>query len=443
VKKIPALITHGDEAIKEDKMRASVSRSQPLSSEEKPPSPAGDNPQENPAAPPEPREDFASMLEESFQAQPSQTQTFEIGQSVEGPIVAMGHDAAFVDIGGKGEATISLEELRDDDGTVKAKVGDRVKALIVSVGTNLEISRKLAQGAAGREQLAAAHKAGLPVDGRVEKVNKGGYEVRISGQRGFCPMSQIGTDRSVEPEEHLNKTYAFRILEIKDGGKDVVVSRRAILEEEAREIAREVMKKVIPGAILPGRIASVTGFGAFVDLGGGVHGLLHVSEMGWTRVSTPSEMVQPGQELTVQILGVDDEGQKIALSLKQLQADPWLKLAGAYRPGQTIQGRVTRLADFGAFVELEPGIEALAHVSTFPPTRGDWKDAVPPGTTTHFRIENIDVEKRRIGIALTDAPAGTEGKPVSNTTQTPQESEGLGSLADKLRAAMSPKKRNG
>jgi small subunit ribosomal protein S1 len=288
------------------------------------------------------------MLEESFQAQPPQTRSFEVGQSVEGVIVAIGHDAAFVDIGGKGEATIRLEELRDSDGEVKAKVGDRVKALIVSTGATLEISRKLAQGAAGREQLEAAFRAGLPVDGRVEKVNKGGYEVRISGQRGFCPMSQIGTERGSEPEEHVGRTYTFRIIEFKEGGKNLVLSRRAILEEEAREKAREVMSKVIPGAVLPGRVASVTGYGAFVDLGGGVQGLLHVSEMGWSRVSSPSEVVQPGQELTVQVLRVDDEGRKISLSLKHLQADPWLKLGGAYRPGQTRQGRVTRLAEFGA-----------------------------------------------------------------------------------------------
>jgi small subunit ribosomal protein S1 len=179
-------------------------------------------------------------------------------------------------------------------------------------------------------------------------------------------MSQIDTERGAEPEEHVGRTYTFRIIEFKEGGKDLVLSRRAILEEEAREKAREVMSKVIPDAVLPGRVASVTDYGAFVDLGGGVQGLLHVSEMGWTRVSSPSEVVQPGQDLAVQVLRVDDEGRKISLSLKHLQADPWLMVGGAYRAGQKLQGRVTRLAEFGAFVELEPGIEALAHVSTFP-----------------------------------------------------------------------------
>lgn len=383
------------------------------------------------------------MLEESFRAEPLQTRSFEPGQTVEGVIVAIGRDSAFVDIGGKGEASMGLDELRDDNGQVSAKVGDHVKALIVSAGVTLEISRKLARGAAGREQLAAAFEAGLPVDGRVEKINKGGYEVRISGQRGFCPMSQMGTDRAAAPEEHVGRTYTFRILQIKDGGKDVVLSRRALLEEEAREKAREVMSKVIPGAVLPGRVASTTDYGAFVDLGGGVQGLLHISEMGWTRVSSPSEIVQLGQEMSVQVLKVDDENRKISLSLKHLQEDPWLRVTGAYRPGQTLPGCVTRLAEFGAFVELEPGVEALAHVSTFPATRGDWKESVPPGTTAHFRIESIDMEKRRIAVAPCGTPAEGESHPASPMAQDSGVSEGFGSLADKLRAAIEPKKRGG
>jgi ribosomal protein S1 len=154
-------------------------------------------------------------------------------------------------------------------------------------------------------------------------------------------------------------------------------------------------------------------------------------------------VVQPGQELTVQVLRVDDEGRKISLSLKHLQADPWLKLGGAYRPGQTRQGRVTRLAEFGAFVELEPGIEALAHVSTFPPTKGDWKDSVQPGTTAWFRIESIEIEKRRIGVALGEAPTGEEARPASHAAREPEGSQGLGSLADKLRAAMKPEEKDG
>jgi len=388
-------------------------------------------------------EDFASMLEASLEKAAPQGRAFEVGQSVEGVIVAVGRDAVFVDIGGKGEASMNLEELRDSEGNVTAKAGDRIKALVVSAGATIEISRKLAQGAAAKEQLEAAHAAGLPVDGRVEKVNKGGYDVRVSGVRGFCPLSQIDIGRVADPEEHVGRTYTFRILEYKEGGRNIVLSRRALLEEEAREKAREVMKKVVPGAVLPGRIASVTNYGAFVDLGGGVNGLLHVSEMAWTRVASPSEIVQPGQELAVQVLKVDEEGRKISLSLKHLQEDPWQRAAQRRKPGQTIQGRVTRHAQFGAFVEIEPGVEGLAHVSTFPATRGDWKELAPPGSAASFRIESIDVEKRRISLAWVEPPRERSDSTESGASKPPDAGAGFGSIADKMRAALNPKGKKG
>ncbi len=382
------------------------------------------------------------MLEESLGGGTPHTRSFEVGQSVEGLIVAIESDSAFIDIGGKGEATMSLDELRGDSGEIEVRVGDRVKAMVVSTGTELVLSRKMALGAAAREQIQAAFSSGLPVEGRIESVNKGGYEVRIAGVRAFCPMGQIDIVRTEEPAQHVGRVYTFRIIELREGGKNLVVSRRALLEEEAREKAREVMRTVVPGAVLSGRVASVSHFGAFVELGGGVQGLLHVSEMGWSRASTPAEVVQAGQVLAVQVVKVEDQGRKISLSLKHLQADPWLKVSAAYSVGQMLQGRVTRLADFGAFVELEPGIEALAHVSTFPPGERDWKALVPPGSTATFRIESIDVKQRRIGAALREGSAADGPASGSGAGQPKPAEKGLGSLADQLRAAMEPRKKN-
>lgn len=353
-----------------------------------------------PAGPADPipdEEDFGAMLEGSLRAKP-----FDEGQTVGGTIVAIWSDVAFVDVGGKGEATIDVEELKDPDGEVEVAVGDRIEAVVVSTAGGLKLSRKLARGAASRQQLEDAFRAGLPVEGKVEKANKGGYEVRIAGQRAFCPISQIDTLRNTEPSTHEGRVYAFRILEIKDGGKDMIVSRRALLEEEEKERAEEIRRGVVPGAVLTGRVASVREYGAFVDLGAGVQGLLHVSEMGWSRVSDPTEVVRPGDEITVKVLRVDDEKGKISLGMKQLQADPWTKVPDSYEVGQVRQGRITRLAEFGAFVELEPGVEALAHVSTFPPTgtAEGWKVSVPSGTTGAFEVLSVDIEKKRIGVAL-------------------------------------------
>jgi small subunit ribosomal protein S1 len=290
------------------------------------------------------------------------------------------------------------------------KVGDRIQAVVTSTAGGLTLSRKLARGAATDRQLEEAYRSGLPVEGKVEKAVKGGYEVRIGRSRGFCPFSQIDVVRS-EPPAHEGRVYEFRIIEYKDGGRNLVVSRRALLEEQQQASAAEVRRSIVAGAVLKGRVISVRDFGAFVDLGGGVQGLLHVSEMGWSRVSDTAQVVQAGEEITVKVLRVDDDKQKISLGLKQLTEDPWSRVPETYAVGQVRTGRVTRVAEFGAFVELEPGVEALAHVSTFAPTGRSqgWASLVPAGTTATFEILSIDLDKKRIGVALLPEGSAREG----------------------------------
>src|SRR6202790_4476340 len=254
----------------------------------------------------------------------TQAKRIERGQTIEGTIVAIGLEVAFVNVGGKGEALIEIAELKDDEGALEVAVGDRIQALVVSTEGGLTLSRRLARRAATERQLEDAFHAGLPVEGKVERAVKGGYEVRIARQRAFCPMSQIDTFRNGNPAEHEGRVYAFRIIEYKEGGKNLIVSRRALLEEAQRASAAEIRRSVVAGAVLTGRVTSVREFGAFVDLGAGVQGLLHVSEMGWSRVSDTSQVVTPGEEITVKVLRVDDDTQKIALGLKQLTENPWL-----------------------------------------------------------------------------------------------------------------------
>lgn len=362
----------------------------------------------------EPEEDFAAMFEASLKGK---AKRYENGQTIEGTIVAIGPEVAFVDVGGKGEATIDVSELKDDDGDIEVAVGHRIQATVVSTTGGLTLSRKLQRGAATERQLENAFRGGLPVEGKVEGVVKGGYEVRIGRQRGFCPISQIDTAR-LDPSAYVGRVYPFRITEFKEGGKNLVVSRRALLEEEQKAAAAEKRRSIIAGAVLAGRVVSVRDFGAFVDLGGGVQGLLHVSEMGWSRVSDTSQVVQPGEAITVKVLNVDAEKQKISLGLKQLTADPWSRVHETYEVGQVRTGRVTRVAEFGAFVELEPGVEALAHASTFAPTgrSGGWTSEVPAGTTAAFEILSIDLEKKRIGVAL--VPEGSSRAAGATSSQT-------------------------
>ena len=382
-------------------------------------------------------EDFATMFEASLKAK-----RFKRGQTIEGTIVAIGSEVALVNVGGKGEAQLDLSELKDDDGALEVAVGDRIQATVVSTEGGLVLSRKLARGAATSRQLEDAFRAGLAVEGKVDRDVKGGYEVRIGGQRGFCPFSQIDTVRTADPAQHIGRVYSFRIIEYKDGGKNLVVSRRALLEEEQKVHAVELRRSIVPGAVMTGRVASVRDFGAFVELGSGVQGLLHVSEMAWSRVSDPSQLLSPGQEITVKVLRVDDDAQKISLGLKQLGADPWTTVQATYQVGQVHTGRITRIAEFGAFVEFEPGVEALAHASTFAPTgRPDaWSRLVSVGMTAPFEILSIDPDKKRIGVAMVQEgqARAQEVRDYAERTDT-ESSEGFGSLADKLRGALTPR----
>jgi small subunit ribosomal protein S1 len=377
----------------------------------------------------EQEEDFAAMFEASVKAR-----QVARGQTIEGTIVGFGPNVAFVDIGGKSEAEIDLAELKDADGDVEVSVGDRITAMVVSTSGGIVLSRTGVRSTATQRELEDAFQAGLAVEGKVESVTKAGYDVRIARERAFCPFSQIDVVRTADPAVHVGHVYPFRVIEYSEGGKNIVVSRRKHLEDQQRAVAAEVRQSIVPGAVITGRVASVTAFGAFVDLGGGIQGLLHVSEMGWSRVANPNEMVAPGGEITVKVLRVDEATQKIALGLKQLQNDPWTTVASTYEVGQVRSGRVTRVAEFGAFVELEPGIEALAHASTFAPTAraGDWAKSVPVGLTGAFEILSIDTAQKRIGVTLLD-----EGSPRAGGVAPSQEStKALGSLGDNLRNAL-------
>jgi small subunit ribosomal protein S1 len=392
-------------------------------------------------------DDFAALFEASQQTKPLKN-----GQPVEGTIVAVGPEVAFVNVGGKGEATIQVAELKDEDGAMPFAVGDRIQVTVVLTPEGLTLSRKLQRGAASARQLEDAYRAGLPVEGKVDKAVKAGYEVRIAGQRAFCPNSQIDIVRDTDPASHIGRVYTFKIVEYAEGGQKFVVSRRALQEVEQAARAEEVRKSIEVGAVITGRVVSVRDFGAFIDLGGGVQGLLHVSEMGWSRVSDTSEFAAPGQEITVKVLRIEDG--KIALGLKQLSDDPWSAVSSKYWAGQVVQGRITRLAEFGAFVQLEDGIEGLAHASTFAPAaqRAGWAKSVKTGMVAPFEILSIDPVKKRISIAIVE-PGSTKSRATVAAAAEAEEAadvrdytarenvaqaDGFGSLADKLRGALKP-----
>ena len=381
-------------------------------------------------------EDFAALFAASQQAKRLAT-----GETVEGTIVAIGPEVALVDVGAKGEASLAVDELRNEDGDVEARVGDRIQATILSMSGGIVLSRRLQRGAASRRQLENAFRAGLPVEGKVENQVKGGYSVTIARLRAFCPVSQIDIVRDADPASHLGRVYEFRIIEFGDDGRKFVVSRRALLEAEQKKRADEVRRSLVPDAVVPGRVVSIRDFGAFVDLGGGVQGLLHVSEMGWSRVNDPSQMVKPGDEITVKVLRIESKHgeDKIALGLKQLTDDPWSSVQDKYPVGQVVRGRVTRVAEFGVFIELEPGVVGLLPAAETGVAKGaDLKKAFPVGTQIDVIVLEVDVAGRRLRFSIKAIHDEAEKADVRDYAARADAdgSASLGSLADKLRGAL-------
>lgn len=382
----------------------------------------------------EPEEDFATLFEAS-----TRSKRITRGQTIEGTVVAIGAEVALVDVGGKSEAVIDIAELKDPDGRLEVAVGDRISTLVVATDGQLTLSRRLALGAVNARQLEDAFRAGLPVEGKVEREVKGGFEVRVARARAFCPISQIDIIRTTDAAQHVGRVYRFRIVEFKENGRNIIVSRRSLLEEEQRANAEEVRQSIVEGAVLSGRVTSVREFGAFVDLGGNVQGLLHVSEMGWGRVSDPSQVVKPGDTITVKVLRVDTEKQKISLGLKQLADDPWATVADRYTVGQVRTGRVTRVAPFGVFLELEPGIEGLIPASETGIAReGDIKAAFPAGRAVEVAVLEVDAISRRMRLSVKGVQQVRESEEVREYSAHAESrpAAGFGSLADKFRTAL-------
>lgn len=344
-------------------------------------------------------EDFATLF-----AQHEARRALERGQVVKGRIIQITAEHVFVDVGGKGEAWIDRAELVDDQGQLRVAVGDEVEATVVATGDEIRLSHRLRQGAQAREALAVAAQTGVPVDGKVAGVIKGGYEVTVGGLRAFCPFSQMDLRRVESEQDYVGRVLQFRITRFAEGGRNIVLSRRALLEEQAAVAAEETRKRVAPDAVLPGTVVSLTDFGAFVDLGG-VQGLVPMSELSHARVERASDRLRVGETVTVKVLRLDEAKGKITLSLKALEGDPWAAVPGQLRERQVVRGRAARATEFGVFVELLPGVDGLLHTSEIPRHRQTAiREAVAAGAEIAVMIVNVDTGKRRIALAL--APEG-------------------------------------
>lgn len=330
--------------------------------------------------------------------------TVEQGEIVTGRLVAVSGEWAFIDLGGKSEGLLSAAELQDGDGKLTVGVGDEVEAFVVSTrGGEIKLSQSLSRSIKDYGSLRDAYEGGIPVEGRVASANKGGYEVTIAGKRAFCPISQIDLNYTEDPAVHVGRTYDFRVSELAEKGKRIVVSRAALLREERKRKREELLTALDVGVVMPGVVKTVQDYGAFVDIGG-IEGLIHVSQLSWRRVEHPSEVVNVGDQVQVKILNIKqtDKGERIGLSLREAQPHPWVAVGTTFKTGETYDGTVTRLADFGAFVELGPGIEGLIHVSEISWSKriNHASEVLEVGQTVRVYLKNIDEERQRIGLSL-------------------------------------------
>ncbi|NMA46979.1 MAG: S1 RNA-binding domain-containing protein [Lentisphaerae bacterium] len=338
------------------------------------------------------------------------TTTLRTGQRVQGVVSMIGKSSVFVDLGTPADGYLDRKDLLDKNGELTVKVGDSIDAFCMGwTDDGIKLALRMS-GDAVDSSVEDAYNAGMPVEGKVTAERKGGFTVQVANSEAFCPFSQIDA-RGVkkEPAEYIGERFSFAITEYSEGGRNIVLSRRRILEKEAAKKREELKEHLAVGDIVDGVVTKIMPFGAFVDIGG-VEGMVHVSEMGWNRGLKPEEVVSEGQAVQVKVLDIDwgdaagDKRERLAFSIKQIEQHPWERVAEdeSYAVGSKRRGKVTRLADFGAFIELEPGIEGLAHISQLG-AEGHVKhpsEVVKEGDMVDVTLLDVDPERRRIGLCI-------------------------------------------
>ena len=329
------------------------------------------------------------------------------GEIVEGTVVLVGSSHVFIDVGSKSEASLDLQEVTDKEGNLEVAVGDKLEAYIVSLEPELVLSRAMARGHLNLRALEDAHDMGIPVEGKVTSTNKGGLEVDLNGSRAFCPVSQIELGYCEAPESYVDQVLQFRVTEFSEKGRNIVVSRKALLQEEREHSAAEIKEQLHVGAEFTGAVVRMEPFGAFVDIGG-LQGMVHVSEVCHAHIKHPDEVLKSGQEVRVKVLKVEPDPKhperlRIGLSIKATQGDPWDAFAGGLSAGSSMDGKVVRLQPFGAFVELTPGVDGLVHVSEMSDRRiGHPQEVVEVGQQVRVTVLKVDSAAKRISLSLLD-----------------------------------------
>jgi small subunit ribosomal protein S1 len=355
-------------------------------------------------------ENFAELLESySF----GMKDDLQIGDKITAKIISIGKNIVFIDTGTKIDGTVELAELLDDQGNMPFTEGDEIELYVVALDEHeIRLSKAISDNG-GFDILNDAFKNAIPVQGKITEICKGGFNVDLLKRRAFCPMSQIDVKYVETPESYVGKTYELLIIQLEENGKNIVVSRRKLLAramEKEKETFFSTLKK---GDILKGKVIKLMPYGAFVELIPGVEGMVHISELSWSRVEKIEEVVKPDDMITVKVIdiadGIKKNQKKISLSRRQLDSDPWDTVSEKIRPGDKVIGRVSRCMKFGVFVEIVPGIEGLVHISEMSYVKRviNPEDVVTPGEKVSVLVKELDAKGRRISLSIRDA----EGDP--------------------------------
>jgi len=331
--------------------------------------------------------------------------SFDEGDVVNGKVVRIDKDEVLVDIGYKAEGVIPSNELsirKSVNPAEEVELGEEVDALVLTkedAEGRLILSKKRARFEKAWRRIEVAADSGEPVEGSVIEVVKGGLILDL-GVRGFLPASLVDIRRVHNLDEFMGQTLECKVIELNRSRNNVVLSRRAVLEEERKEVREQILGRLEPGQVVEGKISNIVDFGAFVDLDG-IDGLIHISELSWSHVNHPSEVVSIGDTVKIKVLDIDRDRQRISLGLKQTQEDPWQRVISTHRPGDVLEGTVTKVVAFGAFVEILPGVEGLVHISELADHHVENpSEVVEPGSKLNVKILEIDEDRRRLSLSI-------------------------------------------
>jgi len=353
---------------------------------------------------------FAEMLDAYS---PGPDAEVGIGDKIRGKIVSIGRDSVFIDTGTKIDGVVDKVELLDKNGQLALQEGDILELYIVALSEEEIKLSKSVSGIGGLHMLSEAYEKAVPVEGKILETCKGGLRVDVLQRKAFCPISQVALNFVEDPADYVGKTFEFLITTFEENGRNIVVSRRALLAREQEKARKAFYETLSVGNIMNGTVTRIMPFGAFVKLSEGVEGMVHVSELSWSKTANPETLVKVADSVQVKVINIEPDKKhgllKIGLSMKQLHEDPWESAGENFHEGQKILGTVTRCANFGAFVEVAAGIEGLVHISEMSYKKRVLKpeDEVSVGETVSVLIKEVDLAKRRLSLSIRDA----EGDP--------------------------------